>query len=68
MIVRRPPYSVSLKKGRYTNEQIFNVDGTGLFCKCMPFSTFASQEEKKMPDHNAPKARPTLLLGVNCGR
>uniref|UniRef100_A0A8C9SKK2 HTH CENPB-type domain-containing protein n=1 Tax=Scleropages formosus TaxID=113540 RepID=A0A8C9SKK2_SCLFO len=54
-----------IKEGGYLQQQIFNVDETGLFWKKMPSQTCISEEEKEMSGFKAGKDRLTLLLGCN---
>lgn len=52
-------------EGKYTLDQIINVDETGLFWKRMPKRTFISQDAKSVQGHKVSKERLTLLLGCN---
>jgi hypothetical protein len=54
-----------LEDENYSDEQVFNVDETGLFWKKMPDRTYMSKEGKSMPGFKAAKDRLTLLLGGN---
>ncbi len=54
-----------IQNGGYKDEQIFNVDETGLFWKKLPTHTFISANEKSCPGYKVSKDRLTLLLGGN---
>lgn len=54
-----------IQKGGYKDEQIFNVDETGLFWKKLPSRTFISVNENSSPGYKISKDRLTLLLGGN---
>jgi hypothetical protein len=55
----------TVNEGGCTAQQVFNVDGAGLFWKKMPERTYISKEEKTMPGFKAVNGRLTLLLGGN---
>ncbi|KAM6471896.1 uncharacterized protein PHA67_002618 isoform 2-T2 [Liasis olivaceus] len=54
-----------IEDGRYTDQQIFNVDETSLFWKRMPSRTYISKKEKTQPGFKGSKDHLTLLLGGN---
>ncbi|XP_069611020.1 tigger transposable element-derived protein 1-like [Ranitomeya imitator] len=54
-----------IEEGDYCAQQVFNVDETGLFWKCLPNRTYIAKEEKSAPGHKVGKERLTLLLGGN---
>ncbi|XP_069832253.1 tigger transposable element-derived protein 1-like [Dendropsophus ebraccatus] len=54
-----------IAEGDYCAQQVFNVDETGLFWKCLPNRTYISKEVKSAPSHKVSKERLTLLLGGN---
>ena len=54
-----------IEEGGYTQDQIFNVDETGLYWKRMPDRTYIAKEEKTQSGYKAAKDRVTLLLGGN---
>lgn len=54
-----------IEEGKYTPQQVFNVDETGLYWKRMPERTFISVEEKAEPGFKSSKDRLMLLLGGN---
>ncbi|CAM1327229.1 Uncharacterised protein at_DN1968 [Pycnogonum litorale] len=54
-----------IEEGEYADEQIFNVDETGLFWKKMPNKTYLAKKEKSQPGYKVAKDRLTLLLGGN---
>ena len=54
-----------IDEGGYSDQQIFNVDETGLFWKRMPSKTFLARKEKSMSGFKVAKDRLTLLLGGN---
>lgn len=54
-----------LKEGNYKDQQIFNVDETGLYWKKLPSRTFIAVNEKSCPGYKVSKDRLTLLLGGN---
>ncbi|KAK2579997.1 hypothetical protein KPH14_010762 [Odynerus spinipes] len=54
-----------LHEGGYNPKQVFNVDETGLFWKCLPKRILISKTEKYAPGFKASKDRLTLLLGEN---
>lgn len=54
-----------IEKGGYKDEQIFNVDETGLYWKKLPSRTFIAVNEKSCPGYKISKDRLTLLLGGN---
>ncbi|XP_036344810.1 jerky protein homolog-like [Rhagoletis pomonella] len=45
--------------------QIYNVDETGLFYRCLPDKTYVSLFEKTAPGYKIQKERISVLLGVN---
>jgi hypothetical protein len=47
----------------YTDQQIFNVDETGLFWKSMHSSAYVSKKGKTQPGFKVATDRLTLLLG-----
>uniref|UniRef100_A0A3P8RKE9 HTH CENPB-type domain-containing protein n=1 Tax=Astatotilapia calliptera TaxID=8154 RepID=A0A3P8RKE9_ASTCA len=49
----------------YIPQQVFNCDETGLFWKKMPWRTYITAEEIKMPGHKPMKDRLTLALCAN---
>ena len=53
-----------IREGGYSVFQVFNVDETGLFWKCMPNRMYIAKE-KSAPGHKVSKERLTLLLGGN---
>ena len=62
-------FPINLKEfvdaGGYAPQQIFNVDGTGLFWKKMPEKTYIARKEKTMPGFKAAKDRLALILDGN---
>ncbi|XP_043835158.1 tigger transposable element-derived protein 1-like [Dromiciops gliroides] len=54
-----------IEEGGYTDQQIFNVDETGLFWKRMPSRTYISKKENTQPGFKVSRDRLTLLLGGN---
>lgn len=54
-----------IEEGKYTPQQVFNVDETGLYWKRMPEGMFISVEEKAEPGFKPSKDRLMLLLGGN---
>uniref|UniRef100_A0A5S6Q0H6 DDE-1 domain-containing protein n=1 Tax=Trichuris muris TaxID=70415 RepID=A0A5S6Q0H6_TRIMR len=54
-----------VEEGGYTEQQIFNVDETGLFWKRMPTRTYLSHNETTQHGYTVSKDRLTLLLGGN---
>ncbi|XP_007498102.2 tigger transposable element-derived protein 1-like [Monodelphis domestica] len=54
-----------IEEGGYTDQQIFNVDETGLFWKRMPSRTHISKKENIKPGFKVSRDRLTLLLGGN---
>ncbi|XP_063152245.1 uncharacterized protein LOC134492057 isoform X1 [Candoia aspera] len=54
-----------IEDGRYTDQQIFNVDETSLFWKRMPSSTYIFKKEKTQPGFKVSKDHLMLLLGGN---
>uniref|UniRef100_A0A7N5JAM7 HTH CENPB-type domain-containing protein n=1 Tax=Ailuropoda melanoleuca TaxID=9646 RepID=A0A7N5JAM7_AILME len=54
-----------IEEGKYTPQQVFNVDETGLYWKRMPEGMFISVEEKAEPGFKSSKDRLMLLLGGN---
>lgn len=49
----------------FTEEQIYNADETGLYWKCLPTRTLASEHEKQAPGAKPSKERITLMLCAN---
>lgn len=54
-----------IEEGGFTEQQIFNVDETGLFWKSMPTRTYVPKSERSQPGFKTAKERLTLLLGGN---
>jgi hypothetical protein len=54
-----------ISEGGYDKRQIFNVDETGFFWKCLPNKTFISRMESSAPGYKVCKDKLTLLLGGN---
>jgi DDE superfamily endonuclease len=54
-----------IENGGYKDEQIFNVDETGLFWKKMPSRTYLAEKERSQPGYKVSKDRLRLLLGGN---
>ena len=54
-----------IKRERYSDKQIFNLDETKLYWKRLPSHTFIAQKEKTTPGYKVSKDRLTLLLGRN---
>ena len=54
-----------IEEGHYVDEQIINVDETGLFWKRMPTKTYLAKKEKSQPGFKVAKDRLTLLFGGN---
>lgn len=46
-------------------DQIFNVDETGLYWKCLPTTTLAAENEKNAPGYKASKDRITVMCCSN---
>ena len=61
------PYKLKkiIQDGGYCAKQIFNVDETGLFWKCLPNKTYISKVEKNAQGFKACKERLILLLDGN---
>lgn len=53
-----------LEEGQYQQEQVFNMDETGLFWKRMPSRTFIFKDEAKVCGFKAYKDRVTIVM---CG-
>jgi hypothetical protein len=54
-----------IEQGGYCATQIFSVDGTALFWKKMPATTFLAEEEKTAQGLKPEKDRLALMLGGN---
>ncbi|XP_064090867.1 tigger transposable element-derived protein 1-like [Macrobrachium nipponense] len=54
-----------IRDGGYTADQVFNMEETGLFWKCVPDHVCMSEEEQTAPDQKVSKKRVTVLLGSN---
>lgn len=54
-----------IKEGNYTEDQVFNVDETGLFWRKMPDRSYIAKQEKSLPGYKSAKERVSLLLGGN---
>ncbi|XP_036597382.1 tigger transposable element-derived protein 1-like [Trichosurus vulpecula] len=54
-----------IEEGGYTDQQIFNVDETGLFWKRLPSRTYIFKKENTQPGFKVSRDRLTLLLGGN---
>lgn len=48
-----------------SESQIYNVDETGLYYRCLPDKTYVSALEKSAPGHKTQKERISVLLGAN---
>lgn len=46
-------------------EQIYNVDESGLYWKCLPSKTLAAEHERSAPGHKASKERLTVMCCSN---
>lgn len=46
-------------------DQIYNADETGLYWKCLPSRTLASEAEKRAPGHKSSKERVTVMPCAN---
>lgn len=61
-------FSVNFQKyideENFTGDQIYNADETGLYWKCLPTKTLASQKEMSAPGHKSSKERITIMC---CG-
>ena len=53
------------RKKELSRDQIFNADETGIYWKCLPTKTFASQEEKETPGFKTSKQRVTVMCCAN---
>lgn len=49
-----------INEGGYTEQQIFKVDETAIYCKKMPSTTFRA--EKSMPDSKASNGQADCLV------
>jgi hypothetical protein len=58
-----PVFKATIMGESYTMKQVFNLDKTGLFWKCVPSHTSISTEVKTMSGFKAVRDRCTLLLG-----
>ncbi|XP_054741133.1 jerky protein homolog-like [Anastrepha obliqua] len=54
-----------IKNEQLTTEQIYNVDETGLFWKCLPQNSLASGDEYSIEGYKESKERITALLCAN---
>ncbi|XP_014768478.1 tigger transposable element-derived protein 1-like [Octopus bimaculoides] len=53
-----------IEENGFLLEQIFNVDGTGLYWKELRDRSFFSKEEKTIPGYKVSKERVTIMLGA----
>ena len=51
-----------IKEKGFKPEQVFNMDGTGLFWKKMPSRTYLMKDEMKAPEFETQKDRVTLIM------
>lgn len=60
-----PILQTIIEAGKYSANQIFNADETGLFWKKLPSRTYIAKSEKKAHGHKAAKDRVSLLFCSN---
>lgn len=58
-------YRAKIAEMGLMESQIYNVDETGLFFRCLPDRTYVSALEKNAPGHKIQKDRISVLLGAN---
>ncbi|KAG7172217.1 Tigger transposable element-derived protein 1-like 24 [Homarus americanus] len=54
-----------MEEGQYTDDQVFNMDESGLFWKKLPTKTFVVQSASKVPGRKLQKERITVLFTIN---
>ncbi len=56
-----------IEQGGYSDDQIFNVDETGLFWKKMPTRTFLAQKENSLPGYKVLSTINIVQIGKDLG-
>ncbi|KAG7165359.1 Tigger transposable element-derived protein 1-like 52 [Homarus americanus] len=61
-----PPFLREImEEGQYTDDQVFNMDESGLFWKKLPFKTFVVKNASKIRGQKLQKERITVLFTTN---
>ena len=54
-----------ISAGRYSQDDIYNADETGIYWRALPRKSLASKHEKSVPDYKVSKERITALTCAN---